>query len=262
METFQRTVSDRGFNFGIFLLDLEKKQLGQLFSQLNKVNTRGIVLAGDIERDLVARIRGVGKFCVLMNNSLVNDRSIPQVNLDHLEGAYRAVRHLLDRGHARIGIIGGIEGSNVARIRLEGYGRALGEMGIGITAEYVMTFRVHGEGMNYETGFAHMRKLLQARPLPTAVFAVNDTTAIAAMSAVQESGLSIPGDISIIGFDDIEMARSVTPRLTTMSSHREEIARQGADLLVRLIRGETPKDLARLVLPEIVERESVKTLTG
>jgi LacI family transcriptional regulator len=258
METFQRIVSEHGFNFGFFLIDQEKKHLEQLFGQLNKVNTRGIVLAGDVDPDLVNRIMDIGKACLLINNSIIEDPSIAHVNLDHFSGAYHAVRHLIARGHTRIAIIGGNEDSVIGRIRLKGYFRAFADKGIAVDPNYVMTFKVCGEGLNTETGFGHMQKLLEARPLPTAVFAINDTTAIAAMTAIQKNGLRIPDDISVIGFDDIEMARFVTPPLTTMRSHREEIARISADLLLRLIAGKLSGTRVRLIEPELVERQSVK----
>jgi LacI family transcriptional regulator len=101
-----------------------------------------------------------------------------------------------------------------------------------------------------------MRALMEAAPDLTAVFAANDLSAIGAMSAISASGRSVPGDISMVGFDDVRLSQYTSPALTTIRQPAGEIARHATELLLGMIAGRPPRELLHLFTPELIVRHS------
>lgn len=137
--------------------------------------------------------------------------SVDSVRPDDFGGAVKAIDHLIEHGYRRIAMISGPITRRHTDDRRMGYQTALHTHGLPCYPE-LMTAGAFDE----ESGYAAMRRLLQHKPGPDAVFAANDQMAIGAMAAVRESGLRVPDDIAMIGFDDIEPARYVQPALTTV----------------------------------------------
>ena len=170
------------------------------------------------------------------------DRYHPKLDsimVENRQGAYTATQHLIRLGHTRIGMIDGHLRSFPARVRLEGYKRALRDHHIDFVDDYlVIGDSVTGEdGFNQEAGYEAMKHLLYLDDdRPTAVFISSDIQAVGAMRAVKEIGLKIPEDIAIVGFDDIEMAQYVG--LTTMRQPMFEMGKLAVDRLVERISGE------------------------
>lgn len=171
---------------------------------------------------------------------------------DDRQGAYKAVEHLIREGHRRIAIIEGKEGFQSTTERRDGYRMAMSDNGIPCDPRY------QAQG-NYDlkSGYAAMRKLLKTEPRPTAVFCQNDDMAVGAMKAIAEEKLSVPGDISVVGFDDSMFSAFLSPALTTVKRPIEEISRKGAAMLLDSIQN---KQLAQATVhlhTELVVRESV-----
>jgi LacI family transcriptional regulator len=173
------------------------------------------------------------------------------VDATNWQGAYDATNYLISLGHRRIGIITGQLQLNSTTERLDGYRAALDHARI----PFVESLVVEGA---YQTrkGHAAALKLLDVQPRPTAIFASNDLSAIGAIDAVRERGLNIPGDISIIGFDDIPQASLVYPKLTTVRQPLVQIGQVAARLLLEKI--DNPEKEARRVTlaTELVIRDS------
>jgi LacI family transcriptional regulator len=176
---------------------------------------------------------------------------ISSVGLAETDGGYQATRYLLELGHRSIGMITGPAGNSAARGRAQGYEMALQEFGVTPTASLV----VEGD-WTFGSGFQSAITLLKQHPDLSAVFCQNDRMAIAALQAFQQSGRNVPGDISVIGFDDIPDAAYTNPALTTMRQNVDEIGRAAVQLLFDKI--ETPTvPLRRLeVKAALVERDS------
>jgi len=176
---------------------------------------------------------------------------------DNAAGGYQATSHLLELGHRRIAHLAGHQGSAVGRQRLAGYRRALEDHGVEADPEWVCPC-----GFDVDAGYAQAATLLALSPPPTAVFCANDAVALGAMKRLREEGLTVPDDISVVGFDDIEAAALVEPALTTIRVPREAIGALAAEMLLAAIRRRDPNapPERRLVDVELVERASCRPI--
>ena len=184
------------------------------------------------------------------------DARVPLVAIDDVAAARDATRHLLEGGHRRIAAITGDIQSTSSRDRLRGYRAALEEAGLAPEERLV----VHG-AYSLKAGEHAAGQLLLQKRRPTAVFCFSDDIALGCMYALRQNGFDVPGDISVIGFDDIPFARYCAPPLTTVAQPTEEIGKTCATLLLDLIEGAAPPR-ARHILPHrLVVRESTRPLT-
>jgi LacI family transcriptional regulator len=159
------------------------------------------------------------------------------------QGAFDAVRHLIDIGHRRIGHITGELSVGAASDRLAGYRAALMMAGLPVDPALVVPGNFH-----QTTGYSGAQALLSLPEPPTAIFVGNDHMAFGVMEAARVRGLRIPEDLSIIGFDDIPQALIVHPPLTTVKQPLEQMGRVAAETLLRLIDGDEDV-VTQVVLP-------------
>ncbi|MFL6197228.1 MAG: LacI family DNA-binding transcriptional regulator [Thermoanaerobaculia bacterium] len=192
-----------------------------------------IVLSPDVDAQTLRR-NLPDTLPVVLLNCPVDDASFDAINIDNYGGAYAMVRHLAGLGHRRIAILSGPADNADARDRLRGYREALRDAGREASGELELEGNF-GEESGYQAG----RRLLELRPRPTAVFAANDSMAIGCLFALRESGVRVPEDIAVAGFDDIPIARYITPPL---SSVHVPIAELGMRAMERLLAAIPDKD--------------------
>jgi LacI family transcriptional regulator len=149
------------------------------------------------------------------------------VDVENREGARRAVTHLIELGHRRIGTITGSLNLVAAADRRDGYLQALADAELPVLPELIVE-----REFTHESGQAAMRQLLALAEPPTAVFVASDIMALGALSAIQEAGLRVPEDISIVGFDDLPATSSANPPLTTVHQPIYEMGLAAARLLI------------------------------
>ncbi|WP_332237254.1 LacI family DNA-binding transcriptional regulator [Sporolactobacillus sp. KGMB 08714] len=186
---------------------------------------------------------------------LIN-RKVPNMNnfviVDDLYGAMLGVKYLAEYGHKRIAHISGPLYTTTGIERLQGYRKAIKECNIEFNSEYVQESDYSIEG-----GYAAMKKLLLLSQRPTAVFAASILISLGAMKAIRESGLSIPKDISLVGYHDVFFADTLNPPLTTVKMPLEEMGDQAIGKLIAMLR---KKDTGKgIIVPggSIISRESV-----
>jgi LacI family transcriptional regulator, galactose operon repressor len=182
---------------------------------------------------------------------------LPNVAIDDVAGGAMAARHLLEAGHRQIAFVGDVEDNPFAfassQRRLDGLRRELLEAGVTLPASYVRR-----GPFGRESALELTRELLALGRRPTAIFAASDVQAFGVLDAAARAGLAVPGDLSVIGFDDIELAAAIG--LTTVRQPLRESGRVGARLLLRALDGEeqpTPGPAPRLPELEIVVRRTV-----
>jgi LacI family transcriptional regulator len=179
------------------------------------------------------------------------DERVPTVSAAHTSGASEAVDHLLGLGHRRIAAITGPRGWIATEERLRGYRAALAAVGVmpDPQLEVAADFRTKG-------GFQAATSLLDLDDPPTAIFAFNDMLAIGAMQAARQRGVSVPDELSVIGFDDTFEASIVTPPLTTVRQPLAEMGRMAVALLVRLLGNQRMEALHVELETKLIVRES------
>lgn len=171
---------------------------------------------------------------------------------DNEGGAAAAVEHLAGLGHRRIATIAGLLQTRPAADRLRGYRRALQARGLAYRDEYV----AYGD-YYHESGYREMTRLLALEEPPTAVFAASDMMALGAIRAVADAGRSVPGDVSIVGFDDIQLADHMNPPLSTLRQNKAGLGAAAGVALVRLMTGDAEASAEPTVLPvEMIGRGS------
>ena len=159
------------------------------------------------------------------------DSDVMSVSIDNWTAGYQAGKHLLSLGHRRIGHVRGHAAHGASAWRLAGYREGLRRAGLRYDAKLV----VDGE-FSYESGYAATNALLDLEDRPTAIFAANDDMAAGAICAICERGLSVPGDISVCGFDDTPIAHQIYPALTTVRQPTREMGRLAASELLKEVR--------------------------
>jgi LacI family transcriptional regulator len=148
---------------------------------------------------------------VVLVNCRVDGENYDSITIDNYGGAYAMVRHLIGLGHRRIALIKGAERNQDASERLRGYRDAMAVLG----GAWAPELEVAGD-FTEESGSEAVEQVLALSPRPTAVFAANDSMAIGALSALGQAGLKVPADMAVAGFDDIPIARFMTPPLTSV----------------------------------------------
>ncbi len=211
----------------------------------------GLILSTSRDGDSIAdelRERGVAHVLALRTDGV----SLSSVGDDEL-GGYLATRHLLDLGHRRIGLIAGPDYASSARGRLAGYRRAMTEAEAPIDPALIV-----GSTFGIDAGADAVEEMMSRADRPTAVFAVNDNTAIGALSRLTQMGFSVPGDVSLVGYNDIPIVSRLPAPLTTVRVPFDQIAASALDLLQS---GPTSEaDRIRRATPTLIPRRSTTAL--
>ena len=202
-----------------------------------------ILMAPDVELAEMLSQRRDGTPIVFINSPVAAEDA-RVITIDNHGGAYHMVKHSVRQGHERIAIIRGAERNHDATERLRGYRDALDDCGVVRDARW----ELHGdftETAGYRAGHA----ALEIEPRPTAIFAANDAMAIGAISALREKGVAVPDDIAVAGFDDIPIARYVSPPLSSVHVPIAQLGERAMELLLGAMTGADDGAGRRLVLP-------------
>jgi LacI family transcriptional regulator len=233
--------TDRALNRELRFLDmLHQQRVDGLV--LNPV----MVTADDLKRLLRAQV------AVVLIGSQIDDPDFDLVMVDNVRGGFDATQHLIDLGHRRISLVAGPLTTSSGYLRHQGYCLALDRSGIPCEGSLI----VEGS-FTFEGGYESMQKLLLLDPQPSAVFAASDIMALGAKKAIEDAGLHIPDDLSLIGFDDIPEVSMTRPRLTTIAQPRYQMGREAAQMLIERIDQGNLLQRRRLVMKhKLVVRES------
>ena len=218
---------------------------------LEEDSADGLLLVGAFADATLTAVLGRRSCPVVLVDAYSSVNGYDAVLSDNVGGARRAVQYLIERGHRHIGLIAGHPHAYPSLSeRREGYLQAL-QMA-GITETYFTDCPLNPQAAAEAT-----IQLLQRQPQITALFGCNDEVAIAAMRAAQSLGRRIPENLSVIGFDDIDLAQHVTPPLTTMHVDKAGMGRMAVQLLGNRIEFPSAERVTTLICPRLIERESV-----
>jgi LacI family transcriptional regulator len=249
----QNVAEQRGYNLILSNTDGDPEKERQQLINLGRGHVDGAILAmWNPPADVVRSLLQFGLTLAALSTYQGPVLGIDSASSDNRAGARAAVAYLIGRGHRRIAVIGGEHDTPPHRDRVAGYHDALNAAGIMPDPALI-----HSSKFNEEGGYRAMRDLLRLDPLPEALFAANDLMAIGAMTAIHETGLRIPDDIAVVGFDDIPAARLVTPQLTTVAQFADQLGRQLAEMLFTRLEGRAPEEPQHVIMPyELIIRHS------
>ncbi|ANS75389.1 LacI family transcriptional regulator [Paenibacillus yonginensis] len=212
-----------------------------------------IVLAHNITDDILLSSASAAFPIVVMDRKTTGEGLISVV-VDGEQGGYDATRHLIELGHRQIAYISGPSNSFDNALRYQGFLRAMREAGLEEKAKWRL-----GGSFIREGGYKATKMMMMQGELPTAVFYANDEMAVGGIKALEEGGVSIPDEISVIGFDDIQLAEYVHPALTTIHQPMHESGSLAGHLLFQMLNGEEVNEAYKLKV-ELIRRNSVKQI--
>lgn len=254
----QAVLSEAEHNYELILYNVSSRQNFQ--EQL-----QSIVQHGDIEALLIVdfgvsptqrqALKKVGIPFIAINHEL--EATYPRVGGDNLAGSLLAVRHLLELGHRHIAYVGDFfedprYGFSTSQERFEGFAQAHQEFGVVFNEDYIRLAE-HG----YKPAVELCRQLLVLPSLPTAIFAMSDTQALACIQTITDAGLRVPEDISVIGYDDLELSHYAG--LTTIRQHLELSGSLSVKYLLDQLNNQNPA-VPDFPLPEIIVRHSTRVV--
>jgi LacI family transcriptional regulator len=252
LEGIEAEIAFNHYNLVLYLMPEQEKP--ELPKMVRERQVDGIILVGNKNQEFVRKLQHAKVPTILIDpRSIISD--CPQVLIDNENGAFLATQHLIEHGHRRIGFIAGELCIPSFTQRLNGYKKALKYYNIPLQEELIKTG-------GFEAGYKWTKSLLQLPDRPTAIFAAYDINALFGYKAIHEFNLKIPDDISVVGFDDIDLAKMATPPLTTVRVYKEELGSVAVRNLRQMI-SEEPTGHTTIIIPvRLIKRNSVKRLNA
>ncbi|WEX74350.1 LacI family transcriptional regulator [Sinorhizobium numidicum] len=237
----------REAGYSVLMGNTENDPLRELeyFNMLRDGHADGMVLmTGKLPPVGASRIGGLP---VVVALEMIEDSGLPHVQVDNVAAAREAVEHLIALGHRRIAHISGPIPEPMSLYRREGYRLAMGDAGLEIPADY----EVRGNFL-LESGQECCQALFDLPEPPTALFVANDEMAYGAVHELRRMGREVPGEVSVVGFDDLYLSKAFYPPLTTVRQPRAEIGRTAMGLLLRILSGGGVDGGEPIVLPTVL----------
>lgn len=259
LERIQYFIEQKGYTGIVFYLDEESDEVQQASVVCNEKKILGAMFLGGNPKNFQNNYSAISVPGILVTNSgkAFGYDNLSSVTTDDYKAARCAISYLIEKGHKKIGIIGGrYEMSNISEIRLRG---AIDELAAhGISFDDKLQYETARYSL--EDAYEAAQRLLTKKLDITAIFAMSDVMAIGAMRALTDKGLRIPDDISIIGFDGIDLANFYNPRLTTIRQLQNELAKNSVEILLRQIE-KNDRPLHKVLAYELLDGDSVRDIS-
>ena len=256
LEKIQHNIEGKNYIAVVNYLDEDTDEVDQARIFCNEKKPLGIMFLGGNLDNFRKGFKRIKLPAVLVTNTAesLGFDNLSSVTTDDKAASESVVEYLVSMGHEKIGVIGGsCESSNISNTRMKGVLAVTEAHGLGFDPE----LQFEQARYSFESAYRAAHRLLEKNPGITAVFAMSDVMAIGAMRAMTDRGLRIPHDISIAGYDGIELVNYYNPKLTTIRQLQDELAKNGVDILLKQIeRNAAP--LHKVLSYELVEGESVK----
>ncbi len=242
-----------GYNVMFFISNesLEREKI--ILKSLNVNSLDGLLVSVSAETNTSEHFRKLSEkgLPIVFFDRVLSDIVTSRVIQDDYQGAFNATAHLIQQGYQRIAHLAGPKNLEMAQQRLQGYTDALAQNNMTIKKSYI----IHS-GMSQDEGTKDISKLLAIKPLPDAIFAVNDRKAIGAMLALRRYGYKIPQHIGIVGFLNAPMSEVVSPSLTTVEQAAYEIGAKSCQLLIQHIKNPDMEPQTIMMPSKLIIRES------
>lgn len=239
VESLQQLIKAKGYACLLYFIGEDDHEVEQALQVCTERQPLGLLFLGSNLENFKERFAEVDVPCVLVTNPAesLEFKNLSSVCVDDTAAAETAIEHLFTQGHRKIGILGGeINHSNPAKSRYDGCVAAFQKYEIAFDPEK----QFEAAYFTMDGGYTAMGNLLDKMPDLTAVFAMADVTALGAIRAIKDRGLKVPEDISVVGFDGIEMGQYLVPRLTTIKQPNERLTARCVEILLQCIHDNTP----------------------
>ena len=263
--TLQRVLRGAGFRALFELTDGHAEIELEVIRHFIAMKLDGLVLVGGMTSENDAAIMAMltqHRIPVVLIDP-ARDYALPTVELDREHGMRLAFEHLLELGHTRFALLGIDEDVAYGRARWEGIRKVAKSRRISIERQITTLTEKAPEALDFAYGRRLAERYLALADRPRAVLALNDQVAIGAMTRLQQEGLAVPAEVSIVGFDNLEVTAHVNPRLTTIDQQVEAIMTHAVELLTRHTASDGPATVekARVVMPALITGESTGPAT-
>jgi len=250
---FRRLNENANFkNISLFLKIISKKDEMEQNTNFSHVSKDGIMMLGQFEKAYVIKVQSLGLPLICVD-FYYDDLELDSIVSNNFNAGYIATRYLLNKGHKHIGYVGTIPSTTSIIDRYLGFTKALIEKGLDYQKSVIVEDRDH-EG--------NMIDLVLPKKLPSAFLCNNDHIAYLLIKKLQQMGLSVPKDVSVIGFDDVMYSKISQPMITTMKVSRKYMAEQAITLMIRRMNNKKAKLINMSLECLMVERDSVSECEG
>jgi LacI family transcriptional regulator len=257
-----RMIQKNAYEFGYSMIvcntdeDIET-EIEQIYLLRGKGVDGYIIMPVGVENDHIIELMEFDKPLVLLDRCF-DGLETNSVVVDNYSGSYQATHYLIQQGHKRIAIIQGLINTSTNSDRVKGYKDALIKNGISIDKKLIV-----GNDFRKDNGYIETKLLLASPEPPTAIFTMSDLITLGALEAIKESDFTIPDDLSILSYDDIDFAPFFKSPLTAVRQPKESMGKVAVKLLIEDIKLKGKSTKQKIILkPELVIRESVKNLTS
>ncbi|MGB9857641.1 MAG: LacI family DNA-binding transcriptional regulator [Dictyoglomaceae bacterium] len=251
----EETLSKHGYYLNLYSTHANPEREHQVFDFLDTGIVDGvIVIAYHIKKDFVEKIAEKEIPFVFIDYPYESEK-IYSVLVDNEEGGFQATEYLISLGHKKIAFIHGSKDAWDSFARFNGYLKALEKYNIPFNERLVKRGDFTKEG-----GYKAVKELIESGEDFSAIFSANDHMAFGAIKALKEKRLKIPRDVSIIGFDNIEASALSSPPLTTIMQPIMQVGKKAAEILIKILSGDPPKQKKYLLKTQLIERKSCRKI--
>ncbi len=251
----ENILSDHGYILSLCLFGDDPVKLSKFLQILTQSRASGIIV-GSCREDSCKEDFAIAKTYMPIVSMQGDVDNVDRVDVTDEEGTYEIIQYLIDKGHRKIGFIGYRYDMSILYNRLQGYKRALQDNHIPINPEYICDGR-----HSYESGYEMASYLLELEDRPTAIHCFNEYMAQAAFDSIRDHHLKIPQDISLTGFDNIYIGRTLEPKLTTVSESMETMSKIAVDMLLARIQNQSTEEPQHIFIRhKLIIRDSVAAI--
>jgi DNA-binding LacI/PurR family transcriptional regulator len=246
---FQASAWDRGFDVLLCNTQYDQSRARAILQKLLENDVRGVaIMTSSIDRSMIAELGGAGIGTVFCNLSPA-EKLVSTISIDYQRGISQAIEHAVGLGHRRAAVIAGPEGNRTAVMIKQTLVAGLQERGLLVSAVVSSNYKV-------DSGAGAVRAVLSTEQKPTVIFCGSDLIAMGAMSTLEQFGVEIPDEISVIGIDDIPFAFLARPPLTTIRVPREHVGAVAFEALEKMLKKKRRQGADHYVETELVIRSS------
>jgi LacI family transcriptional regulator len=254
LDGIEKAANDNGSSVIVCHTESNGEKTIKYLQLLIEKRVDGIIFASEILKEEYHQYITKSKMPLILLSTESYTYPVPFVKVNDYHASYSAAKYLIDKGHTKIGMISGNKEDIIAgKPRIEGFQKALSDHNIPLDDQNI----VFSRGFTFPDGVEGLRKLLDQFPDVTAIFGASDEIAIGALSAAYQLGIKVPEDLSVMGYDNLQLAEMSIPPLTTVGQPLAKMGETAAKMLLKMLEtGEVPE--SRIMPHKIIERLSVK----